>query len=168
MSEEIFDLVNEDGEVIGQAPRSECHGNPDLLHQVAHVLVFNTHGDLLLQLRAKNKDIQPDKWDTSVGGHLNPGENPLDAAHREMKEELGIETELTFLYRYIWRSEVESELVSTYTGTYEGAVDFDPGEIQRVAYWSADKINDALGSGDLTGNFELEWEKYQSLKQAGD
>ena len=160
MSDEIFDLVNENGERIGQALRSECHGNPDLLHQVAHVLVFRPNGDLLLQLRAKNKDIQPDKWDSSVGGHLNPGESALDAAHREMKEELGIEADLSFLYRYVWRSEVESELVSTYMATYDGEVSFEPKEIQTVEAWSVERINEAVGSGQLTGNFELEWSKY--------
>ena len=83
MAEEMFEIVNEEGLVIGLAPRSECHGNPQLLHQVAHVLVLNSKSELCLQLRPSHKDVQPDKWDTSVGGHVDPGESVLEAAIRE-------------------------------------------------------------------------------------
>ena len=67
---EFFDIVDDEDRVIGQAPRSQCHGDPRLVHRVAHVLVFNSRGELLLQKRSVTKDIQPGKWDTSVGGHL--------------------------------------------------------------------------------------------------
>ncbi len=87
---EWFDIVDENDRVICQAPRSVCHGDPSLIHRVAHVLVFNRRGQLLLQKRSRSKDIQPGRWDTSVGGHLDPGEDYLEAAYREMREELGI------------------------------------------------------------------------------
>ena len=163
MSEEFFEIVNEDGEVIGQAPRSECHGNPDLLHRVAHVLVFNSAGSLCLQLRPDHKDVQPNKWDTSVGGHVDPGESPEEAAIREMSEELGISCEMEFLYRYIWRSEIESELVSTYKCIYDGPLKPDPYEIADTRWYSPSEIDQALGSGRFTENFELEWSKFKSL-----
>ena len=67
---EIFDIVDENDRVIGQAPRSECHGNPALVHRVAHVLVFNSRGELLLQKRSQAKDIQPGKWDTILGAYV--------------------------------------------------------------------------------------------------
>jgi isopentenyldiphosphate isomerase len=86
-----LDNVDEQDQVIGQAPRSECHGNPALVHRVAHVLVFDRSDRLLLQKRSMTKDIQPGRWDTSVGGHLDPGESYLEAACREMREELGVE-----------------------------------------------------------------------------
>jgi isopentenyldiphosphate isomerase len=111
---EIFDIVDENDRAIGQAPRAECHGNPALVHRVAHVLVFDRHDRLLLQKRAMTKDIQPGRWDTSVGGHLDPGESYLEAASREMHEELGIEgVPLTWLYTSKIRNEIESENVST-------------------------------------------------------
>ncbi len=86
---EYFEIVNEQGEVIGKAPRSECHGNPALVHRAVHVLVFNKKGELLLQLRSKDKDIQPGKWDTSVGGHLGVGESYQQAALREFARNWG-------------------------------------------------------------------------------
>lgn len=162
MTEEIFDIVNEEGEVIGQAPRSQCHGDPSLLHRVAHVLVFNSRGQLALQLRGPHKDIQPNRWDTSVGGHFDRGETPEQAAAREMKEELGIEAELTFLYRYLWRSTVESELVYTFVCRHDGPLMADPGEISKVRWWSAEEIDNECGRGALTPNFELEWQHYNA------
>ena len=85
--EEWFDVVNEADEVIGRAPRRRCHGDPSLIHRTAHVAVTPPGGGaLLLQLRARTKDIQPGKWDTAVGGHLRPGEDYEAAARREMNE----------------------------------------------------------------------------------
>jgi len=113
--EEFLEIVDKDGRIISVAPRSAIHGNPSMLHKVVHVLVFNSKGELLLQKRASNKDVAPDKWDTSVGGHVMPGEDILTAAKREMLEELGVETDnLRFLYSYIHSNDYESELVYTY------------------------------------------------------
>lgn len=160
---EIFDIVDAFDRVIGQAPRSQCHGDPSLVHRVAHVLVFNDHGQLLLQKRAMNKDVQPGKWDTSVGGHLDPGESYFEAARREMAEELGIREEpLTFLYHSRIRNEFEAENVATYLARYHGTIRFNPDEIDEVRCWTAEEIEAALGSGVFTPNFEEEWGMFQA------
>lgn len=157
----MFDIVDENDRVIGQAPRSECHGNPALVHRVAHVMVFNSRGELLLQKRSETKDIQPGKWDTSVGGHLDPGEDYKQAAIREMHEELGIENlPLTFLYKSQIRNEIESENVATYLAVYDGEIRFEPREICEVRFWNAEEIRQELGSGMFTPNFEEEWQMY--------
>jgi isopentenyldiphosphate isomerase len=65
VGEELFELVDEDGRVIGTAPRSKCHGDPSLAHRSVHVFVHNRRGDLYLQKRSPTKDVQPGKWDTS-------------------------------------------------------------------------------------------------------
>ena len=155
---EFFDIVDENDQVIGQALRSECHGNPALVHRVAHVLVFDSNGRLLLQKRSMRKDIQPGRWDTSVGGHLDPGEGYHEAACREMREELGIgRIPLTWLYYSKIRNEIESENVSTYLARYDGEVRFAPDEIDEVRFWSSEEIDAALGTGVFTPNFEEEW-----------
>lgn len=156
--EELFDIVDEQDRVIGQAARSACHGNPALIHRVAHVLVFNGEGQLLLQKRSEAKDVQPGRWDTSVGGHLDPGEDYHAGALREMAEELGIVGQtLKFLYSYPHRNAFESENVSTFLVRYDGELRVDPQEIEDVAFYSEDEIAQMLGSGILTPNFEQEW-----------
>ena len=155
---EIVDLVDEQDNLVGSAFRSACHGDPTLIHRAVHVLVFNSSGELLLQLRSMNKDIQPGKWDTSVGGHLDPGEDYQAAAVREMMEELGISGQvLTRLYRSRIRNEIESENITTYLCRYDGSINFAVDEIDEVRFWSNAEINASLGRGCFTPNFEEEW-----------
>ncbi len=163
---ERFDIVDDDDNVIGIAPRSACHGNPRLIHRAVHVLVVNGAGDLLLQKRSGRKDIQPGKWDTSVGGHLAPGESYREAAVREMHEELGLTgLPLTYLYRSKIRNAVESENIATFLTRFDGKVCFHPEEIDAVRYWSEGEIEAAVGSGLFTPNFEEEWGMYQAFRR---
>jgi isopentenyldiphosphate isomerase len=163
---ELFDIVNEDDEVIGQAPRSTCHGNPDLIHRAVHVLVVNRAGELLLQKRAGHKLIQPGRWDSSAGGHLGVGESYLAAGQREMREEIGVEgVPLTCLYASKIRNEIESENVMTYLARSEGPFRAEADEIDELRFWAAREIDAALGSGLLTPNFEDEWQMYQRFKR---
>ena len=82
-SEEIFPVVDEAGKVVGSATRGECHGGSKLLHPVVHLHVFDSDGRLFLQHRPAWKDIQPDKWDTAVGGHVDYGEGIAEALRSE-------------------------------------------------------------------------------------
>ncbi len=89
MSEELFDIYQEDGKLIGQETRSETH-RLALWHCSANVFCFHEDGRLLIQRRNKNKDVCPYTWDLSMAEHLQPGETYIQAAHRGLKEELGI------------------------------------------------------------------------------
>ncbi|MCE5194434.1 MAG: NUDIX domain-containing protein [Nitrospiraceae bacterium] len=159
--EELLEVTDDKGRVISLAPRSQIHGNPSLIHRVVHVLVFNNKGELLLQKRSINKDVAPGKWDTSVGGHVNPKEELIDAAKREMKEELGIERyELDFLYSYTHSNYYETELVHTYSCNYNDNIMFDKYEIDKVKIWSIKEIEDAIGRKIFSDNFEHEFSLY--------
>lgn len=165
MSSETLEIVDEKGKVIGLASRRACHRNPALLHRVVHVLVVNQEGQILLQKRSSHKDIQPDKWDISVGGHLHPGENYEAAAAREMQEELGIEGRpLLRLYDYLWRTAIESEQVRTYLCHCSGPFHPDAEEISALAFWPIDGIQQHLGDGTFTPNFEEEFARYLEWK----
>ncbi len=161
MSEEIFEIVDETGRVIGTAPRSRCHGDPSLAHRSVHVFVFNAAGDLYLQKRSRRKDVQPGKWDTSVGGHLCPGEIYLSAAIRELEEELGVKVAspqgLKRLHSYIWRTPIETEHVETYQLIYEGPFSLPPDEIEEGRFWTQGAIRDSIGTGIFTPNLEHEF-----------
>ncbi len=149
--------------VIGRALRSEVHGNPEMIHRVVHVLVFNGSGELFLQKRSREKDLLPGKWDSSVGGHVNAGEGYDEAARREMKEELGIESvPLEFLYRYLHRNEYESEFVSTYRCHWDGPMILHPQEIDEGRYWPLEEVRES--PRDLfTPNFMDELERLGKL-----
>ncbi len=163
--DEILDIVNEKGEIIGKAHRSEIHGNNKLLHRVVHVLVLNRKGDILLQKRSMNKDVAPGRWDTSVGGHVNEGESIQEALERETMEELGIKPEeVRFLYTYIHTNPYESELVYTHECLHEGPFKYDKEEIEELRFWSIEEIKQSLGKGILSDNFEDEFRRFMEFK----
>lgn len=121
-----------------------------------HVFVFNRAGALFLQQRSMRKDVQPGRWDTSVGGHLHPGEDPREGARREMREELGIDAPLTFSHEYIWRCPRETEYVRGYAAGFEGPFRLDPEEVSDGRFWTSGEIAASVGLGVFTPNFEHE------------
>ena len=158
--DELFPIVDEDGNVIGSATRGECHGGSKLLHPVVHLHVFNSSGDLFLQKRPEWKDIQPGKWDTAVGGHIDYGEMPEDALRREVREELGI-TGFTpeFVTKYVFESSRERELVYVHRCVYDGPIQPSASELDGGHFWTLQEIHEAMGKGILTPNFESEFKR---------
>ena len=158
--EEMLPLVNERGITVGSATRRKCHGGSRLLHPVVHLHIFNTAGDIYLQLRPSWKKIQPGKWDTACGGHILFGEPAGGALLREALEELGIK-EFTpkALKKYVFESDREREYVYLYSTVYDGAI--SPGdELAGGRFWSRREIEENLGKGVFTPNFEMEFRKY--------
>lgn len=155
---EYFPLVTEKGEVIGKATRTECHSGSFLLHPVVHLHVFNKQGELYLQKRGMTKDTQPGKWDTSVGGHVDYGEEIETALMREVKEELGIiNFEPKFITRYKFTSGIESELVHCFYTFYNEEIFPDASEISEGKFWKLSEIETQLGNNVFTPNFEQEF-----------
>lgn len=156
--EELLEIVDEQGKPVGVAPRSEVHGNPALIHKVVHLLVLNAKGDILLQKRSMNKDVAPGRWDTSVGGHVEYGEDIGAALGRELQEELGLTGSAEFLYTYIHSNPYETELVHTFRLIHEDTADirFNREEIDEVRFWSLGEIQDAMGREILSDNFQDE------------
>ena len=155
--EELLPLVNEGGKVIGSVTRGECHNGKKPLHPVVHLHLFNLHGELYLQKRPMWKEIQPGRWDTSVGGHVGFGETPEMALSREMYEELGIiGVRPRFVGKYIFESERERELVFVYATIYQKPVCPSKEELEDGRFWSMREIHDAMGKDILTPNLEEE------------
>lgn len=159
MSQEYFPLVNEEGKTIGKATRKECHSGSKMLHPVVHLHIFNDNGDLYLQKRSMRKDIQPGKWDTAVGGHIDYGENVEEALRREVREELGV-TDFSpiMITSYIFESAIEKELVNTFRTVYNGPFNPDPEELDGGRFWAIDEILESIGKGIFTPNFENEFQ----------
>lgn len=162
MGEEVLEIVDSDGRIIGHAPRSVIHGNNSLLHRVVHLIVVNRRGEILLQRRSRNKDVAPGRWDTSVGGHIGRGESIEEALRRETEEEIGIvPADMKFLYTYIHSNHYESELVYTYECISEGPFRFDDEEIEELRFWSVEEIKKNLGNSTFSDNFEEEFQRYR-------
>ncbi len=158
---EMFPIVDEEGTVIGKATRGECHSGSKLLHPVVHLHVFNAQGDVYLQKRPEWKDIQPGKWDTAVGGHIDNGETPEQALRREVREELGITNFVPeHLGKYVFDSQCERELVYVNRTTYDGTIQPSKDELDGGRFWTMQEIREAMGHGVLTPNFEREFQRF--------
>lgn len=160
---EWLPLVDADGHVVGKATRGECHGGAKLLHPVVHLHVWNSRGELYLQHRPAWKDIQPDKWDTAVGGHVDLGEDIATALRREVKEELGLtDFEPEFLTQYLFESERERELVHVFR-TVTDVPPAPTSELDGGHFFTVAEIEARLGTDFFTPNFEGEWRRLQAL-----
>ena len=156
---EFFPVVDSAGMVTARAAREYCHGGAKLLHPVVHLHIIDRYSRIYLQKRPMTKFIQPGKWDTAVGGHVSYGEMLLAALYRESHEELGFtEYNPIHLVTYEFESEVERELVNVYAAV--GSFDLKPDsqELDGGAWWELADIDEGMGKGIFTPNFESEFQ----------
>jgi isopentenyl-diphosphate delta-isomerase type 1 len=165
--EEYFSLVDEKGNFTGKASRKFCHNGSKVLHAVVHIHIFNSQNKLLLQKRRMDKDIQPGKWDTSVGGHVQAGESITDAVKRETLEEAGVVIQMNGLKpikEYIFESDVEREYVYSHIYRYDGEIKFQESEIDKVEFLDKNGIEKLIDAKETTFNFIKE---FGILKELG-
>lgn len=161
---EMFPVVEPSGIVVGRASRKYCHSGSKLLHPVVHLHIIDRYGRLYLQKRSMEKDIQPGKWDTAVGGHVDYGEQLMEALFREADEELGLKDfNPVYLTSYTFESEIEKELVNVFAavGSYRLTPDMD--EVEEGRYWEMTEIEENLGRSVLTPNFEQEFVRIKDM-----
>ncbi|MBN2546299.1 MAG: NUDIX domain-containing protein [Spirochaetes bacterium] len=157
---EFFDIVDESGSIIAKKTRKKCHDGSKLLHPVVHVHIINSKKMILLQKRALSKEIQPGKWDTSVGGHIQSGETVINAILRESFEETGIKINpdnLIFVKKYIFESDIERELVYTHVYYSDEKVKFQKSEIDEVNFFTKNEVIRLINENKTTPNFNEEF-----------
>ncbi len=167
MPEEIFDVVNERDEVVGQNTRREVH-RLGLKHRAVHVLVFNARGEIFLQKRSMTKDREPGKWDSSSSGHVDSGEDYDACAVRELREEIGLTVVQApeRLFKIAACPETDAEFVWVYRGQAEGPFQLHPDEIERGGWFAPEQITRRIAEKpeDFAGAFWLIWELFLTAK----
>ena len=158
--QELFPRVDEDGRVTGCISRRQAHDGTRILHPVVHLHLFDSQGRLFLQRRPEWKDIQPGRWDTATGGHVDYGEEVDHALRREVSEELGVEGfEPHFLGRYIFEGKREREMVYVFSTVWDGDVN-PSSELDGGRFFERDEILRRIGTDFFTPNFEEEYLKF--------
>lgn len=155
---EYFPVIQENGMVIGRAERTYCHSPAKPLHPVVHLHIIDRYSRLYLQKRSMKKDIQPGKWDTAVGGHVDYGESIQEALFREAYEELGFrEFNPVWLMSYVFESDVEREMVNVFAAVGSFSLRPDHDEVDEIKAWDLESIDENLGKSLFTPNFEQEY-----------
>ena len=142
--EEKVVLITPQDEIVGLMGKMEAHQN-GILHRAFSVFLFSKDGKMLLQKRSSNKYHSPNQWTNACCSHPRSGETYLEAAHRRLREELGIECLLTEKFHFIYKADVgdglwEHELDRVFVGTYEGEFNLNPDEVSEVRYISFEDL----------------------------
>ena len=132
--EEKVVLVDEQDNETGSCEKVYCHLGDGKLHRAFSVFLFNPEGKVLIQQRNENKMLWGGYWANSCCSHPRIGESTPDAAHRRIKEELGVECELKYLYKFVYHAKFggigsEYENCWVFAGKFKGTLQADPEEI---------------------------------------
>ena len=103
-------LVDEQDQPLGTGDKLQTHRD-GLLHRAFSVFLFNTAGEMLLQRRAATKYHSPGLWSNTCCSHPRPGEAVLDAAHRRLQEEMGLTSDLSPAFSFIYRIAFDNGLI---------------------------------------------------------
>ncbi len=142
-----INIVNKNNELIGSSPFLEAI-KKDCIRQTVHIFIFDNNQKIFLQRRGKTAPLFPDKWDCSASGHVDEGEVYGVAAYRELKEEIGIKTELKYIETYLLEEESMGLKLKSfdaiYYGFYDGELILDPKEVSYGKWFSRDEINSLI------------------------
>lgn len=126
MTEEYVILVDKDDNQVGRMEKMEAHIKPSL-HRAFSVFIFNSRGELLLQQRAAHKYHSPLLWTNTVCSHPRDGEKTLDAAHRRIVEEMGMDCDFEEVFSFLYKAEVGQGLIEhEFDHVFIGVSDIEP------------------------------------------
>jgi len=149
--EEVVDLVDENDNVIGTAKKGMANSDPKLIHREIAIILVNKNGEVLLQQRSHKKKVFPGVWTTSCGGHVFRGASPEETAHRELQEELGFDTELTFFKKFLRKEPNETHFSYWFWGTYEDEkITIEPEEVEGVDWANEEKLEQLIKDEKIT------------------
>lgn len=166
MEEQVV-LVSERDEILGVMDKMQAHEN-GILHRAFSVFLFNDKGEMLLQKRAADKYHSPNQWTNAVCSHPRMGETYMEAAQRRLKEELGIETPITYRFNFLYKADVgqnlwEHELDHVFTGNFEGEFKLNEEEVSEVRYISIDELDKEMSANpeNFTEWFKIILKEYK-------
>jgi 16S rRNA (adenine1518-N6/adenine1519-N6)-dimethyltransferase len=162
---ERFPVVDDQDRLLGDATRSEVHGN-NLRHRAVHILVFNHLGELFLQKRSRLKDRHPGLWDSSTAGHVDTGEDYDVAANRELHEELGVAAKLTRVAKLPASEQTGHEFIWVYETRHDGPFKLARSEIEHGEFFPTEVVSDWLKarSDDFAPGFVECWRTYMEAR----
>lgn len=164
-NDEPLILVDRDDNEIGYRSKIDCHRGHGTLHRAFSIFLFDDRGRVLLQQRAAGKPLWPLYWSNSCCSHPRRGESMQKATHRRLFEELGLDADLEFVYKFIYQADfgsvgAEHELCHVFLGALSGGqVEVHPDEIADWRWVPTEEVTQALENEPAiyTPWFKMEW-----------
>jgi len=157
-------LVDEQDREIGYRHKRECHSGHGILHRAFSIFLFDGQGRVLLQQRSAVKPLWPLYWSNSCCSHPRRGESLDQATRRRLREELNLDSELEYLYKFIYQADygdigAEHELCHVYIGAASGQIEVHPDEIADWRWTPMELVSRELRDEPerYTPWFKLEW-----------
>ena len=174
--EELIDVLDENGNKTGRIETRKIVHQEGLYHRIVVIAIIDKNGNVLMQQRSIKKKTNPEKWDISVAGHVSSGQTSIQAAIREIKEEVGIdinEKELKFICTY----KSGGKLFDNYTANHindfyivkRDKIDLDKiqmqeDEVQDIKLCNKKKVQDIINSNNVVRREKAYEELFEYLK----
>ncbi len=162
-------LVDEQDNVRGHLDKAACHVGDGILHRAFSIFLFDGEGRLLLQQRSADKPLWGGYWSNTVCSHPRKGESYEAATKRRLADELGIEADLVYLFRFQYQARFrdvgsENELCSVFIGRFNGTVLPNSTEIAAVRWIQPDELDRWMETApdELTPWFRMEWDRIRN------
>jgi len=163
-------LVDADDQQTGGMSKYDCHKGDGILHRAFSIFIFNSEQELLLQQRSASKPLWPLYWSNTCCSHPRMGESMETATQRRLKEEIGINCPLEYLYKFEYQANykdvgAEREICSVFIGHSDGPFDPNMEEVAAVRFIGIDNLSAELvnNPGDYTPWFKMEWREIRSM-----
>jgi len=162
--EDPIDIIDEDENIIRTVPKEEARKN-NLLRRGADVLVFNSEGKLLIHKRAAIKKSFPNFWSIRVGGWVDSGETPDQAAIRETNEEIGTKNiDLKFLFKYRFKLDPDdNNLQYLYKTIYDGEVIPQEEEVSEYEWVNVEELGQIMEEREFTPGCKFAYKNYKQI-----
>lgn len=163
-------LVDENDVEIGISSKTDCHAGEGILHRAFSLFIFDHQGRLLLQKRSEHKPLWPMFWSNSCCSHPREGESMEEAVHRRLHQELGLRTELNFLYKFKYFAPyldigAEREYCWVYAGQSSDRPRANSNEVDAIRFVTPDELDREMQDSpeQFTPWFKLEWTQVREL-----
>lgn len=160
--QEMIDIIDAQDTVLRTATREEAR-QKNLMHRSAHIYIFNSKGHIFIHKRTQTKDIFPGLYDMKVGGVVSSGESYLKAAKRELKEEIGAEAELEFLFNFRYKTKDDNFLAKVYKCIYDGPIQLQEEEIEEGLFVSFEKLKEMMTEIKFCPDSIEEFKHFESI-----
>lgn len=162
-------LVDENDVEMGHIDKQSAHDAKGLLHRAFSLFIFNPDGKLLMQQRSGDKRLWPNYWSNSCCSHPRRGETMQEATRRRLRDELNIDAELEFVYKFTYQASyddlgAENELCWVYLGRTADVIVPNRNEIADTGWLSSSELQRKLEEkhARFTPWFKLEWQRLKA------